>query len=638
MNKRIHIILLLTAMLFHTSYICALPTYRQKYSAVLEHYAKDTLKYRAALFLVDNMKGHRAPTGAAINDYKLQIKQNGKADDIKQLQKQWYTSLKKGAIINVPDSTIITNAYLIKNIDEAWKTWKESAWKDDVDFDCFCKYILPYRINEENIGDEWRIPLHKQYGGLVNGIKDIKRAFAIVRDSVFKNIALSNPYCEYDLDPITCNIIGKAECNQRCLLLVAVLRALGIPAVIDGTPMWADYSNKGHAWVAMVLKNGDTYTVCEKDSIARQFNPIDASEFLPRYKIKPEDKCPYDIKYTKTPIKIYRICYDSVNAINENTPKILASPFIKDVSQSYGLTSKIKMSVNTNDDVYLCAFLSGSDWAPVAKCTPINGEVTFHNVGKNTVCVLAKNRDNGREIISAPFLVSDNGIEKYFIPSQKKLTLHITRKYPLCSYTTDTWGYMKGGVFEGSNIKDFSVRDTLATINTMPYGMTTVNVNSKKKYRYLRYKAPYNNRSSMAELQFYRKGTADEELLLAGRYIVNGVDEANIMKVFDGNTSTICRALSVGYTIGIDLGENNESSVDIIKYCPSTDLNFVEPGHLYELYYFDKDWILAKRIYSKENKLIFHDMPQNALFLLKDRSGGKEERIFEYVNGKQIWH
>lgn len=420
--------MLLTAMLFHTLYICALPTYRQKYYEVLEHYAnkeKDSLKYKAALFLIDNMKYHTAPAGAAINDYKLQIRQNGKVNDIKQLQKQWYTSLKKGSIINVPDSTIITSEYLIKNIDEAWGTWKGSAWKDYVDFDCFCKYILPYRINEENIGDEWRVPLGKQYGTLIKGVKDIKLAFAIVRDSVFKNIALSNPYCEYDLDPITCNIIGKAECNQRCLLLVAVLRALGIPAVIDGTPMWADYSNKGHAWVAMVLKNGDTYTVYEKDTIARQFNPIDASEFLPRYKIKQEDKCPYDIKYAKTPIKIYRICYDTVNTIKKNTPKILASPFIKDVSQSYGLTSKVKMSVNTNDDVYLCAFLSGADWAPVAKSTPMNGEVTFYNVGKNAVCVLARNSDNGREIISTPFLVCDNGIEKHFTPSQKKHTLYI---------------------------------------------------------------------------------------------------------------------------------------------------------------------------------------------------------------------
>ena len=186
--------MLLTAMLFHTLYICALPTYRQKYYEVLEHYAnkeKDSLKYKAALFLIDNMKYHTAPAGAAINDYKLQIRQNGKVNDIKQLQKQWYTSLKKGSIINVPDSTIITSEYLIKNIDEAWGTWKGSAWKDYVDFDCFCKYILPYRINEENIGDEWRVPLGKQYGTLIKGVKDIKLAFAIVRDSVFKNIALS---------------------------------------------------------------------------------------------------------------------------------------------------------------------------------------------------------------------------------------------------------------------------------------------------------------------------------------------------------------------------------------------------------------------------------------------------------------
>lgn len=72
-------------------------------------------------------------------------------------------------------------------------------------------------------------------------------------------------------------------------------------------------------------------------------------------------------------------------------------------------------------------------------------------------------------------------------------------------------------------------------------------------------------------------------------------------------------------------------------FAPSTDLNFVEKGHLYELYYFDTDWHLLKRVYSQGTSLTFHDVPKNALLLLKDRTGGREERIFTYENGKVRW-
>ncbi len=617
-------------------------TYQQKYNAVLEHYStqeQDSLKYKAALFLINNMAEHNGPTGTAIEKYKRSVRLIDNSQGIRQLQSLWYTSLKEGNVVTVPDSSIVTSDYLVKNIDSAWSSWQESQWTEDIDFDQFCKYILPYRINDEHIGEEWRTPLRQQYGKLIKGVKDIKRAFAIIRDTVFKSVVLSNPYCEYNLDPLTCNIIGRAECTQRCILLAAVLRSLGIPAVIDGTPMWADYSNKGHAWVSMIMRNGDTYTVYEKDSIAKRFNPIDASEFLPHYKIKEEDNCPYSVKYTKTPIKVYRICYERISKIRKNTPRILADPFIMDVSKDYGLTANIRMKVTVDDAVYLCTFLSGADWAPVAQAIPENGEVTFSNVGRNAVCVLATTSERGRNIISSPFLVGDKNIVKFFSPSyQRKQDLQLKRKYPLCSYTTDTWGSMIGGVFEGADKEDFSVRDTLAIIRTMPYGMTTLQVATKKKYRYLRYKAPGNSRSSLAELQFYTINSDNTYQLLTGKYIANGVDKQNIANVFDGSSSTICRGLSTGYTIGIDLGEASRSSVYKIQFCPSTDLNFVEPGHLYELYYFDKDWRLAERVYSKSDELIFHNMPQETLFLLKDKNGGKEERIFEYVNGKQVWH
>lgn len=634
------VMVLVAVSLSATAY--AAQGYAQKYANVLSHYSVhgvDSLKYKAAVFLIDNMDGHVSPEGTAIENYIYRVETMKKSTGIRQLQAEWYDALKTGKVAYLPDSAVVTSSYLIKNIDAAFYAWESSPWKSEVTFDAFCRYILPYRVNDEHIGKEWRDSLSAQYGPLLEGITDMRRAFAIVKDSVFKTVVLSNKYCPYTLDPMTCSKIGRAECSQRCILLVAVLRSLGIPAVIDGTPMWADYSNKGHAWVAVVTGNGNTYTVYEQDGMAKMFNPIDASQFLSRYKVRGEDKCPYEVKTEKTPVKVYRICYERCNDVDASDPKVLASPFIKDVSQRYGLATDITFEVNCDGPIYLCSFLSGADWMPVAKAKPKDGKVKFLNVGKGAVCVPVVVADGHRQYLSCPFLVGDNGVEKMFVPSgNEKRTITIDRKYPLCSYITDTWAFMRGGTFEGAMNEAFKNADTLATITTMPYGMTEINVSSPQKYRFLRYHAPKANRSSMAELQFYTSDEEDNMQLLSGTRIAVGVDIANVEKVFDGNPATSCKGLQVGYTIGIDLGEDNECRLAKVRFAPSTDLNFVEKGHLYELYYFDTDWHFVGRAYSKGSSLTFDGVPEGALLLLKDKTKGVEERIFEYRDGKQIWH
>ena len=40
---------------------------------------------------------------------------------------------------------------------------------------------------------------------------------------------------------------------------------------------------------------------------------------------------------------------------------------------------------------------------------------------------------------------------------------------------------------------------------------------------------------------------------------------------------------------------------------------------------------------GQEDKLSFANVPENALLLLHNKSRGREERIFTYENGQQIW-
>lgn len=636
---------LLTVLLAVSGFLSASSrTYRERYASVLEHYSSDadSMKRKAALFLIDNMEGHESPEGAAMESYIRRIHTMRKTEGIRELQAAWYASLKEGRVEMRPDSSVVSDKFLIQDIDNAFSIWRQSVWHDSITFGQFCRYILPYRINDEHFGGDWRTQLRERYAKVIEGVTDMRKAFALVRDTVFKVTALSNAYCEYNLDPMTCHAVGRAECSQRCILLAAVLRALGIPAAIDGTPMWADYSDKGHAWVAMVTNSGDTYTVFENDTTARQLNPVDASLFLSRYSIREEDGFPntYTIKTEKTPVKIYRLCYDRCNSGGEHDAGALGNPFIMDVSGRYGLTADVTVQCGGASTVYLCAYLSGRDWMPVAKAEAKDGSVTFRNVGRGSVCVPIAVADGRKDVLSCPFLVGDKGVERRFTPSPTNArTITIDRKYPLCSYTTDKWGLMRGTVFEGSMTADFRNADTLAVIATMPYRMTSLPVMAKERYRYLRYRASSDGfPASLAELQFLTTGADGMERQLSGTPLADGVDMKNVGNVFDGNASTICRALKPGYTLGIDLGEGNGRTVTRIVFCPSTDFNFVERGHLYELYCFGTEWRMIGRTYSKGDSLTFSNVPENALLLLKDRSGGTEERIFEYRDGRQIWH
>lgn len=616
-------------------------TYREKYSLVLQHYSQkneDSLKYEAALFLIDNMDGHKSPEGKQIEVFKNKASKINTHEGIRELYEAWNQSGKEGETMMTADSTVVTPHLLISNIDAAFESWRSVPWKDEIDFDSFCHYILPYRCSSEHLGGNWRKALKDKYSILLAGETDMLKAFAKVKKAVYKDVVLSNAYCPYELDAITTYRIGKAECGQRAILLTDALRALGIPSAIDFTPVWADYSSKSHGWVSVIDKHSVTYTVFEDDSIARSFNPIDASVFFPKYRVKKEDHCPYEIKQAKTAVKVYREEYAMMNQPRKVMTGFLSDVFLRDVSNKYGLTSTVTIDAPDGKDVYICTYVSGKDWMPVAYAKAKDRKVTFVNVGKNSVCTAFIKDGDTRKYIHRPFLVGAKGISKtYHTDINHKRKISINRKYPLCQYIVDVWGGLQGGVFLASNDSDFSFADTLAIIKSMPYGLTNLKSQSDNQYRFFRYLSSCSNRSSLSELRFCVNTEYSNETI-SGKYTGNGIDTTHMDLLYDDNIATYCKGLQTGYTITLDIGRAKKSKVDYISFAPSTDLNFVERGHLYELYYFDTSWKLIERRIANNDVLVIKEVPSDVILLLKDRTAGREERIFEFKNNVQIWH
>lgn len=89
------------------------------------------------------------------------------------------------------------------------------------------------------------------------------------------------------------------------------------------------------------------------------------------------------------------------------------------------------------------------------------------------------------------------------------------------------------------------------------------------------------------------------------------------------------------YWVGLDL--NKKYSIGNIILYPKNDGNFIDIGDHYELFYYDNGWISLGKKTASDIFLKYNNAPKNALFLLKNYSKGKEERIFIYKNNKQIW-
>ena len=632
-------ILLFTITLCGTINICMA---KSKYDDVIAHYSRtpgDSMKLKAAKFIIRNIHGHFSPEGNGMEEFINSIYAADHPQSQKALATAWNKAKGSARTSLVADSSLMDSQWLTEEIDQAFESWQAAPWANEITFDNFCRHILPYRVKDERICKGWRQQLRKAYSHAIANKKSMIEAFEAITDTIMKTIRQSNPYCPYSLDALTTNYVKKADCDQRCILHVAVLRALGIPAAIDAVPMWANYSQNGHSWVALVKSDGATYTIYDGEKEAKQFNKIDASRFSARYKITREDSCPYDVLYEKKAAKIYRLGFEHTNTPTQSTPSILNDSFISDVSAQYGLGGTLTVECNDTIPVYLCVFRSGKNWTPIAQTQPNNGLATFKNIGCNTVYLPMCIKGKKWTALSAPILVKDNGTSHTYTPATNTTeSITINRKYPLCSYMTDLWGYMRGGVFEGANEADFSDADTIGAITRMPHGKTTIHISKEKKYRYLRYKTSPRSRMPLAELHFYTKDANGKDIELNGTPIWHDVDSTGIMHLTDWNPETTIHAKTTKYWIGTDLGAKSRKRISKIMFMPSSDGNNVEAGDLYELYYFGRQWHLLGRRMASSGTLTFDNVPQNAILLLKDKTKGKEERIFEYKDGKQIWH
>ena len=129
---------------------------RMQLEQVLKHYSlhpADSLKYRAACYLIANMPGHGWYEGEALDVYKQWI------DSVYCGQSFIFKATLYEAFFQQPGATEglvryedieqLDSNFLITYIDSTFSAIRKRPWLKNLLFGQLCEYVLPYRVGHE---------------------------------------------------------------------------------------------------------------------------------------------------------------------------------------------------------------------------------------------------------------------------------------------------------------------------------------------------------------------------------------------------------------------------------------------------------------------------------------------------------
>ena len=319
---------------------------------VINHYKNDELKLQAAHYLIKNMPYHFSQEEYFLSSqgekYRPDISLfNGK----KAVKTHCDSLLRQGYRIKkqkVYDISSLDSRFLINNIELAFEVWQK-PWARNISFNDFCRYILPYRAQTEEIS---------------NLRKEIKERFLPILDSAKVNTPLEacitlqkylKDFIKYKdtglslyptIDETYRSSIGL--CDGLCNLGIFIMRAVGIPVTIDQT-IWTKM-DLGHVW-CVVLDNGKFYSFDPEG----QLPILHAQDFSEKRNLRPS--------------KVYRNCFDSdlsiIDMDDDGYITYLKNPLIHDVTDEYlDKTTQIQVSIDkrnikrVNQTKCTCAFIT----------------------------------------------------------------------------------------------------------------------------------------------------------------------------------------------------------------------------------------------------------------------------------------
>ena len=395
---------------------------RQELENVLSYYQDDSLKWKAACFLIENMceKG------------TIRYVQQGKNGIYLQQEPEL-------------DLTHITAAYLIENIDLAFEVWRKYPWCKHLIFDEFCRKILPYRLKQEPL-DHWRKFYYCRYKTIADSLATIG---ASMKDVVFYFNSHFRKIYIRDTDKIGGELsveqiekLGGGTCDHLALNAIQQMRAIGVPLNLDILPYHGKV-NGGHAY--------NSFT--------------DEKKYF--FYFSPYERAPERNKWV-APL-VQRICYElqPVDAIEQNRWNLqLLNRTLANVTSEYYDSRSVRLPVEVPDSiVYLATYNRGTFeviaqsriQAGISDYSIIPYGLLYFQVAGNATNLypignpFITTKDSLRFIVPIQRLIVMNGLKLYDVKRELKLGKEVYTLF----YWKNGWRFLKNTVSINSHTLDF---------------------------------------------------------------------------------------------------------------------------------------------------------------------------------------
>ena len=157
-------------------------------------------------------------------------------------------------------------------------------------------------------------------------------------------------------------------------------------------------------------------------------------------------------------------------------------------------------------------------------------------------------------------------------------------------------------------------------------------------FRYIRVSPPPGRRLNISELEVYgtQEGGSPEGLrVLQADGPLGGVADYAVDKAFDGQNLSRYEAAHTDTPCLLEL--DGPVRIGRIRYTACNDDNYVSPGDRYELFYQagTAGWQSLGVKTAGEERLVYTNVPRNALLWLHDHTKGVEEQVFRWEDGRQ---
>lgn len=523
------------------------------------------------------------------------------------------------------DSSTISKEFLLENLDYAMKVKSEKKWLHNIPTEIFNNYVLPYRVASERLEDNQRSRLYDFYNFIRKSSKarqevfeaskstDMLKFASDVQYEISRRLSTNGTMWGYPFDvPISKMEKGRqGSCRHLVNYTTAAMRAVGLPVVSDFTPKWGN-SYTGHKWNVLFLEDG------------REL-PFDAGSSTLSFNIE-------DRKVVKVFREEFARDSNFVTPPVADVPLALYSPYWKDVTKTYNkvadITLDIPKDIASKKKYVLIGTFNNSDWEPQFYGKVIGAKVKYNQLGVNNVYIGMYLLNNDLRTFGDPFIVDSNGKIRYLVKSKKSTNQVLLRKYPRNSWVASYENSMVGAKFEYANLEDFSDSKVLTEIKDAPDSVVKIG-SLREKFRYIRYVFPDLQRVYIGEISFFKNNQVMDvkPVNIESKVELGKINDQDINSYYWGK-----KAEEIVY----DFGE--ETEIESIHYAPRSDSNFIVEGNEYELCCWSNGkWESLYLIDANSSALKFKDVPEGPLFLLHNLTKGREERIFTYESGKQVW-